>query len=208
MSNSLHQSKLEHRRQQALSRQAARRQNLANTSISANTTENVEYLHHAYDNHGAQIEETQPKDRKKKKSKKSKKPKPEVSKLIEVSDDEDNFDPALNSENKPRQLEITQEPPEPEINNNQEQEDEDDSQSTPRIVQKNEDLFNLSDASSESNMGSQYPGDDISLAGGMGGVRPQTAQSNYQRSLVGGNLDNYENIPEVGAKTASSFIKK
>jgi len=209
MSSSLHQKKLEEQRQRQLSRQAQRRDMMANSmssSMIANS-EDVEYMH-AYDNPGATIEDTSRKSRKKKsKSKRSKGAEPNISKLIDVSDEDDHFSPlsAQNRKIETALLPQTEAKQSDENNNNQ----DDDGELTPRnaaVVRQNEDLFCISDASSESGDDAQQR-DDISIAGGAG-VRPQTAQSQYVRPDTSMAANNFDNLPESTARSASSFINR
>ena len=173
--STIRQRKLEQQRERQLSRQQQRRQQLINNTSSLQT-ENVEYIN-AYDN--AAYDSPQNKSKKNSnnnsssskssKSKKTNKSK-EVSQLIDLLDDEDDFTIPANV-NKPSK-----------IINEENQHDSNDSTPTPydqnkNKINQNEDLFNLSDASSESNFSMR---DDVSIAGGamgMVGVRPSTAQT-------------------------------
>lgn len=185
MSSSLRQRKLEQQRERQLSRQQQRRQNMTSSmSQSTIVSEEVEYIH-AYDNPGHAIDEISSNNnnnskgdapRAKKGGAKKKKAQPQVSKLIDLLDDDDDLHINTSDVSKPSRIENTSK-------TTDERHGDDSSTPTPRnsdTVQKNEDLFNLSDASSESNY-SQRQDDNVSLAGA--GIRPQTAQSNYQQQL-------------------------
>lgn len=204
MSSSLHQKKLEEQRQRQLSRQARRREMMTSSmsnSVIANSEE-VEYMH-AYDNHGAALgSPSADKSRSKKKDRKSKKrstPK-EISKLIDVSD-EDEFSPGLKdlSTNRKLELAVQNDEKQADANNNH----TDDGEITPRntaVSQQNEDLFCISDASSES--GNDDMGDDVSIANGVG-IRPQTAASNYVRPDTSASTS-FDNLPEPSRRPTPS----
>lgn len=205
MSSSIRQRKLEQQRERQLSRQQQRRQNLGNNNLNSSVqTENVEYIN-AYDNPAHSIGEDSPKTRKpkNKSSSKSKSSKnKEVTQLIDLLDDEEDFTIPANVY-KPSKIE----------NENTEENDQD-NDSTPTPYDQNKhnmqdgDLFNLSDASSESNFSMR---DDVSMAGGVGvvGIRPGTAQNDYEPKKLQGNAStsSFDRIP-IAAKTAQSFLNK
>lgn len=200
MSTSLRQRKLEQQRERQLSRQQQRRQNMTNNaSLIQNSSEQVEYIG-AYDNPSLSLTSESPKGKPKKSKKKKQQQQhnPEsISQLIDIDDD---FDPlALSTQHKPKKIVKKKASSSGDENN-----------STPthydqaRQQQNNEDLFNLSDASSESNFSMR---DDISLAGGPI-IRPQTAQSNYPKqdnSAV--SASSFERLPSVN-RSASSIINR
>jgi len=192
MSSSIRQRKLEQQRERQLSRQQQRRQNLGNNNLNSSVqTENVEYIN-AYDNPAHSIGEDSPKTRKpkNKSSSKSKSSKnKEVTQLIDLLDDEEDFTIPANVY-KPSKIE----------NENTEENVDQDNDSTPTPYDQNKhnmqdgDLFNLSDASSESNFSMR---DDISMAGGVGvvGIRPGTAQNDYEPKKLQGNASTSSFMP-------------
>lgn len=214
MSYSIRQRKLEQQRERQLSRQQQRRQNLGNNNLNSSVqTENVEYIN-AYDNPAHSIGEDSPKTRKPKnksssKTKSSKKDKKEVTQLIDLLDDEEDFSIPANI-HKPSKIENENTEAD---NNNRNNDEDNDSTPTPYDQNKHKtmqdgDLFNLSDASSESNFSMR---DDVSMAGGVGvvGVRPGTAQTDYEPKKLQGNAStsSFDRIP-IAAKTAQSFLNK
>lgn len=223
MSNSLHHKKLEEQRQRQLSRQVRRREMMSN-SIIANS-EDVEYIH-AYDNPGATIEDSiaskSPSRSRKKNSKQrhskssSSKPQPnQISKLIDVSDDDDDLVPSTANTRAPQKLDalLSALNGGDENNNGTTIENDDqgggaveegDGELTPRntsLVQKNEELFCISDGSSESDYSMR---DDVSIANGAVGVRPQTAQPSASRPETAMSSTSFQTNSKAAAGSGQS----
>jgi len=184
-SNALYKNKLEQRRAQALSRQEQRKNNLKlSTQNSFLKEEPVEYLY-AYDNEAASI--SKPK-KTKKPSQKSKKKPIHVDDLFEQISDEESIASA------PRRIEGHK------LKEFIAQSSESDGERTPtnEQVQNNEQLFVVSDESSEE--GDMR--DDISIAPNRQmEIRPQTAQSVTRPATS--LKEEFNKIPDITPPKAS-----